>query len=133
MEIGITGSRDCHDKELVYSTLAQYNPTAIVAGGAAGADALAKQYAIDSGIGYVEILPRFKTDPDTPYHPRWYLERNKEIVAACDLLLAFWDGKSKGTKNTIGAAQRQGKPCVIVNITENPQHQNQTMDLFSCQ
>jgi predicted Rossmann fold nucleotide-binding protein DprA/Smf involved in DNA uptake len=114
MRIGITGSRGCKDKDLVYSTLAQYNPTAIVAGGAAGADALAKQYAIDSGIEYVEILPRFKTDPDTPYHPRWYLERNKEIVAACDLLIAFWDGKSKGTKNTINTAKKQGKKHIIV-------------------
>jgi predicted Rossmann fold nucleotide-binding protein DprA/Smf involved in DNA uptake len=114
MRIGITGSRGCKDKALVNTHLARYSPSAIIAGGANGADRLAKQYAIENSIEYIEKIPRFKADPDTPYHPRWYLERNKEIVAACDLLIAFWDGKSRGTKNTINMAKKQGKKHIIV-------------------
>ena len=116
MKIGITGSRSCEDRKLVFNALAKHKPSAIIAGGAKGADSLAKQYAINNGIEYIEKLPRFKTDQSTPYHPRWYMERNKEIVASCDLLLAFWDGKSKGTANTIKTGRKQNKEIIIIDL-----------------
>ena len=28
----------------------------------------------------------------------------------------FWDGKSKGTKHTIGLTQKMGKECKIINV-----------------
>ena len=44
------------------------------------------------------------------------LERNKLIVEECDCVLAFWDGKSRGTKFTLDYAKRLGKLTKIVQI-----------------
>jgi hypothetical protein len=35
--------------------------------------------------------------------------RNKQIVQESDLVLAFWDGKSRGTKSSIDFAKNAGK------------------------
>lgn len=40
--------------------------------------------------------------------------RNKQIVDACDKLIAFWDGKSKGTKISIDMAEKQGKLLKVI-------------------
>ena len=42
--------------------------------------------------------------------------RNTDIVKNSDMIIAFWDGKSKGTKHTIGLAQKMGKECKIINV-----------------
>jgi len=34
--------------------------------------------------------------------------RNSEIVASAELVVAFWDGKSRGTADTIEKAQLMG-------------------------
>jgi len=39
--------------------------------------------------------------------------RNRQIVADADRVVAFWDGHSRGTKSTIGIANRQGKPVEV--------------------
>lgn len=39
--------------------------------------------------------------------------RNKEIVSEADLVIVFWDGKSKGTKNTIELCKKMGKEYTI--------------------
>jgi len=44
------------------------------------------------------------------------LERNKLIVEECDCVLAFWDGKSRGTKFTLDYATEKKKPIKIVQI-----------------
>ena len=36
--------------------------------------------------------------------------RNADIVANADIVVAFWDGISNGTKHTIGLARQQKKP-----------------------
>lgn len=42
--------------------------------------------------------------------------RNKEMVKDADELIAFWDGKSKGTKNAIEEATKAGVPVRIYPI-----------------
>jgi hypothetical protein len=37
------------------------------------------------------------------------LERNKEIAAQCDRMVAVWDGQSRGTKHAIDQARKAGK------------------------
>jgi len=39
--------------------------------------------------------------------------RNGFIVAHADFVVAFWDGKSRGTKNAIDRAKRLGKRLYI--------------------
>jgi hypothetical protein len=40
--------------------------------------------------------------------------RNKEMAEVADALVAFWDGKSKGTANMIDLMRKAGKPLKIV-------------------
>jgi predicted Rossmann fold nucleotide-binding protein DprA/Smf involved in DNA uptake len=40
--------------------------------------------------------------------------RNRLIVQGCDVLVAFYDGTSKGTANTIGVARSMHKPLYII-------------------
>jgi hypothetical protein len=40
--------------------------------------------------------------------------RNKEIIDACDVVIAFWDGKSKGTANSIKLAKCKCSPLHII-------------------
>jgi len=105
MKLAIVGSRTFTDFEFVKKIL-QYHPcTQIVSGGAKGADMLAKRYAAENGIPIKEFLPNWDKDG----RAAGYL-RNKQIVNACDELIAFWDGESKGTAHSIRLAEEAGKP-----------------------
>lgn len=85
----------------------------IVSGGAIGVDALAAKYSREE-LGREPLV--FKPDYDK-YPPRIApLERNTTIVENSDLVLAFWDGKSRGTKNTIDKAKKQGVPVWIIRV-----------------
>lgn len=109
MPLAIIGSRDCPavDTEEYLDEM----PDAIVSGGAKGADTYAREFAIKKGIRLIEHLPDY-----AKYGRAAPLVRNKLIVDACDKVLAFWDGKSRGTKFTLDYAESKGKPIKIIRI-----------------
>jgi len=41
------------------------------------------------------------------------LQRNTEMVEYVDQIIAIWDGKSKGTKDSIDKARKSGKPVYV--------------------
>ena len=41
-------------------------------------------------------------------------KRNRQMAAYADALIAFWDGKSKGTLNMINEMRKLGKPYHVV-------------------
>jgi len=81
----------------------------IVSGGAVGVDSCAAEYAKENGIKLTVFLPQYKL-----YGRAAPIVRNKEIVDYADKVLAFWDGKSKGTLSVIKYAEKIGKPCEII-------------------
>ena len=89
----------------------KYIPDTIVSGGARGADTYAKEFAIKHNLKLIEFLPDYEK-----YGRKAPLVRNKLIVENCDCLIAFWDGKSRGTKYTLDYATKLGKPTKIVQI-----------------
>lgn len=105
---GVIGSRSFNDYDLLKSELDKYKITKIVSGGAKGADSLAEKYALENNIP-VEI-----------HKPDWSLGRgagiirNKTIVEHSDVLVAFWDGESKGTLSSIKHGEKHAKPTIIV-------------------
>ena len=116
MIVGVTGSRNFTDYNFFKSAIKSLAPTGLISGGAKGADSLAKKYATENDLPFFEYLPKFKTDKATRYHPKWYIERNKQIAKDCTHLAAFWDGESKGTKHTIGFAKKYNTPVTIFQI-----------------
>lgn len=88
----------------------------IVSGTARGADRLGEQYA---QIAHYEVS-KFPADWDTYGKSAGY-RRNAEMAkfASADgnigVLIAFWDGKSRGTKHMIDLAKRYGLKVHVVN------------------
>jgi hypothetical protein len=101
MKIAVIGSRKFNDYLLLKSELDKIpNIETIISGGAKGADILAEQYAIENNI---ELIV-FKADW-ARYGRAAGPIRNKEIINASDYVVAFWDGKSKGTLSSINIAK----------------------------
>ena len=75
----------------------------IVSGWAKGADQLGERYAKERGYS----LRIFPAEWDIYGKRAGYL-RNVKMAEYADALLAFWDGKSVGTKNMINEAILRG-------------------------
>jgi hypothetical protein len=98
--IGVVGSRDWRNMALVRTYIdALPQDTMIVSGGARGVDSAAAGWARERGLK-VSVIP---ADWNT-YGKAAGIIRNGEIVASVDEIVAFWDGTSRGTKNTIDRA-----------------------------
>lgn len=110
ISLAIVGSREFNDYRLLSDTLARVNSSIdqIVSGGARGADSLARRYAEEHGIPLVEHLPDWDR-----FGKSAGFRRNKLIVQEADALLAFWDGKSRGTQHSINLARQQKLPLYI--------------------
>ena len=94
MKVGVIGSRG-----LTVDNLEQYLPedtTEIVSGGAKGIDTCAREYALSHDIKLTEFLPEYSR-----YGRGAPLKRNLQIIEYADVVIAFWDRQSKGTKNVI--------------------------------
>src|SRR5690606_7546267 len=81
----------------------------IVSGGAKGADRCGEAYAINNAIK----LKVFKADWDTLGKSAGYV-RNSQMAEYADCLIAYWDGKSKGTKHMINLAVEKGLDLRVV-------------------
>lgn len=109
MKLAVIGSRNCPPIDI--ASHLKYIPDTIVSGGARGADTYARLFAEQHNLKLIEFLPDYdKYGRNAP------LVRNKLIVEECDCLIAFWDGKSRGTKYTLDLAEKMGKPTKIIMI-----------------
>lgn len=77
--------------------------TEIVSGKARGADRLGERFAEQ----YKIPIKEFPADWDNLGKSAGYI-RNKEMAQYADMLIAFWDGQSKGTKHMIDLAIEHG-------------------------
>lgn len=78
-----------------------------------GVDEHAEQAAIECGLVVVSYPAKWKR-PDGTVDKGAGFKRNQLIVDQADRVVAFWDGKSRGTKDTIDKARKAGKPVEIV-------------------
>ena len=112
MRVAIVGSRDLQNKEEYwYKKICASIPkncTEIVSGGADGIDTLAHRYAKEHGLLFKEFLPEYNR-----YGKPAAFIRNTEIVEYAHMVIAFWDGKSKGTADTIMKCYELNKPVEI--------------------
>ena len=106
MRVAIVGSRG-----LSVTNLEKYLPngvTEIVSGGAKGIDTCAREYAVSNGIKLTEFLPEYEK-----YGRSAPLKRNITIIENADLVLAFWDGTSRGTKFVLDNCKSRGIPVKV--------------------
>ena len=86
----------------------------IISGGAKGADSLAERFAKENKIPFT----LFKAKWDL-YGKKAGILRNEEMGRFSDLLLALWDGESKGTKHMINFMLDLKKPVYVDIFREN--------------
>ena len=113
MKIAIIGSRNIEPENL-----GDYLPkevSEIVSGGARGVDTKAREYAEENNIKLTEFLPEYNR-----YKRGAPLKRNIQICEYSDRVLAFWDGKSRGTKFVIDYCKNNNIPIeiILVNATQ---------------
>jgi hypothetical protein len=112
MRLAVVGSHDFHDYSRLKHTLDNMeNISMLLSGGAKGADSLAEIYAREKNIELKRLVPDWST-----YGRAAGMIRNKDIVAEAEQVVAFWDGKSKGTKHSIELAKKIGVPVLVVNV-----------------
>ena len=70
------------------------------------ADEVAEEWAKEHGV-------KINHYPSTSGN---YLKRNVEMVNACNMVFAFWDGFSYGTAHTIARATMKRKPVAIFKV-----------------
>ena len=106
MKVAVVGSRSIFKTDIgMYIS----DGDEIVSGGAIGIDSCAAEYAKNNGLKLTVFLPQYER-----YGRAAPIARNKKIVDYSDKVIAFWDGKSKGTLSVIKYAEKAGKPCEII-------------------
>ena len=119
MNIAIVGGRDFNDYPLLKESISAYidaheKPENIVSGGAKGADTLAAQFAAEMGIPLLIFKPDYQR-----YGRGATLVRNTQIIENAEVVFAFWDGQSKGTKDSIKKAEKLEKELYIITYKQS--------------
>ena len=117
MRIVIGGSRTYTDYKAfsealdsVLSSMPQ-NEITILSGHCKGVDAMAERYAAEHKIS-IRVYPAEWNIYGRAAGP----VRNRRMVEECDLVIAFWDGRSKGTKSLIDCTRNLGREVITIEI-----------------
>jgi len=124
VKIGITGSRSITNTRwicnILHKHMLEYPDSVIclIVGDADGVDAIAYNYAQQSLQFAIQLKPAHKYIPLLYKHlGRWgnklYHARNMQVVDNCDELIALWDGKSAGTRQTKDYADKIGRDYTV--------------------
>jgi hypothetical protein len=116
MKLAIVGSRSFKNKQLLEEVLDPYKHkvTLVISGGAIGADKMGEYWAKSNNIPVKIHYPEWEK-----YGKQAGFIRNRLIIEDCDECIAFWDGKSKGTQNSIFIAENLDKKVNIVKYEAN--------------
>jgi len=118
LRVIIAGKRDYTNYEFVKEKCEKFIAQSdrffveeIVSGAAPGVDTLGERWAKEKGYK----IRRFKANWDL-YQKSAGPIRNWEMAKYANVLVAFWDGKSRGTGNMISTAKRLGLYIIIITI-----------------
>lgn len=112
----IAGGRDFENYETLSKICDEYlkdrKNIQIISGSARGADSLGEKYAIERRFSLIKVPAKWDV-----YGKSAGYRRNEEMVQMANCLIAFWDGKSKGTNHTIKLAKKYKLDLKIINYT----------------
>lgn len=112
--LGISGSRTFTNyiafSRFLNQKIKDLKISCIITGDAKGTDQLAIRYARDNKIKYIALKPDWKK-----YGNYAGFLQNQELVNQSDLVICFWDNRSKGTADTIKRCKEQHKKYIVTN------------------
>jgi len=126
LKIIIAGSRNfsSQDFETLYERMdhltQNHEHIEVVSGTARGADSCGEDWAADRRNQKDIWISRWPADW-RQYGKSAGYKRNEQMAAYADALVAFWDGKSKGTKHMIKIANEQGLDVRVIRLDKIPQ------------
>lgn len=111
MRVIVAGGRNFRNWELLCEILNEQKDIIdeVVCGEAQGADIDGKNWAEKNGIPVKSFFAQWDK-----YGKAAGPIRNKEMAEYADYLIAFWDGKSRGTKNMIEEMKKLGKHGKVI-------------------
>lgn len=113
MKLIVAGSRNFNNYNLlrdsIFNNYKDIQSLEIVSGTARGADSLGEYFAKANNL----ILHQFPAEWDTYGKSAGFI-RNKKMGDFADELLAFWDGRSRGTIHMIEYMWKLNKPVKII-------------------
>lgn len=109
--VAVVGSRSLAGVSLPLGSVVPPSVSLVVSGGARGVDSAAASWARARGVPVREFLPNYSL-----FGRAAPLVRNREIIEAADLVLAFWDGCSRGTLHAVHIARELGKPVRLFRL-----------------
>jgi hypothetical protein len=117
MRIAVIGSRTITDYDLVEKTILEHlkisEISLVVSGGAKGADTLGELFAKKHNLETKILYPDWKK-----FGRSAGFIRNKDIINECDIVFAFWNGASRGTKNSLDIAERMHKKIILKKVAD---------------
>lgn len=131
MDVGFTGSRDYRRPDLVEDFVrklaAKYPDIRVISGGRGVVDQSAEQTALEEGLEVISYRPhedhievvrmRYGMSSSSKVHGfnNWVKNAflRNEYIAGADRVVAFWDGVSRGTADTISKARGKGRELFV--------------------
>lgn len=115
----VCGSRGLKCRPLVEAAVLAFAPdTIVVQGGSTGPDRWAASIAFERGLHVATMHPLWQQ-----YGSAAGPLRNRAMLRlGITRVVAFWDGKSPGTRSTIDLAGKAGIPVKIHNVDRQAQH-----------
>lgn len=127
MKVLVTGSRAVNKAMLEYArrcvNRAKDLGYSIIVGDAPGIDQAVIRQCDDVGV-HVEVFGAYNklrnrsTTGENNTMPESYSERDQHMVGLCDICVAIWNGKSRGTVKTYNSALMAGKDAHLVNFLQ---------------
>ncbi len=111
MKVAVIGSREFKDYNLMCETLKKFDITILISGGAVGADSLGERYAKENNIETIIFKPDWNK-----FGKQAGFLRNTTIIENSDIVIAYWNGTSRGTADSINKAKNLNKQVIIINF-----------------
>ena len=122
IKIIIAGGKDFKDKEnLIEIEMTQLcqdydlEDIVVISGGEKGADSEGEKFAREFNTNLWIFPAQWAVLGKSAEY-----KRNKMMTDNADVLLAFWDGQSKGTRHMINIAKQKGLKLRILNYQGHP-------------
>lgn len=119
VNIAVLGSRTYSNEKYIVDNILEVlkkeelsiESIVVFSGGAKGVDTIAVKSMKEMGARVNEIIPNWKK-----FKKSAGIIRNQKIVNEADIVIAFWDGRSRGTKHSINLAKKYRRKLYVFEI-----------------